>query len=130
MGMSIVIAFLVLVLCIAALVDIVPRSDGDIQHLPKIVWVLLVIFFPLIGGILWFVVGRTYNSARSNGGGRYAEPFHRGDPVAQRAQASESRVSATEQELLDLDREIELHEKLARLRKLQAENGEGGAPVA
>ena len=127
---SIVIAFLVLVLCIAALVDIVPRSDGDIQHLPKIAWVLLVIFFPLVGGILWFVVGRTYNSARGNGGGRYAEPFHRGDPVAQRAQASESRVSATEQELADLEREIELYEKQARLRKLKAETADDALPDA
>jgi len=120
---SIVIAFLGLVLCVAALVDIVPRSDGDIQHLPKIVWVLLVIFFPVVGGILWFAVGRTYSSGRGNGGGRYAEPFHRGDPTVQRAHASESRVRTTEQELLDLDREIELYEKQARLKKLHAEEG-------
>jgi len=121
---SIVIAFLGLVLCVAALVDLVPRSDGDIQHLPKIAWILLVIFFPLVGGILWFAVGRTSGRAQSNGGGRYAEPFHRGDPTAQRVHASASRVRTTEQELFDLDREIELYEKQARLKKLQTEQGD------
>ncbi len=94
---GIVIALLILALVVASLVDIITRPDDSIQHLPKVVWVLLVILLPLVGGILWFAVGRTYGSAGGNGGGRYAEPFHRGDPVVQRAHASDARVRTTEQ---------------------------------
>jgi hypothetical protein len=114
----------VLVLTVAALVDIITRSDGSIQHLPKLLWILLVILLPVIGGILWFAVGRSYQSAGGNGGGRYAEPFHRGDVEQQKSLVAETRVRTTEQELADLDHEIELYEKQARLKQLRSDAGD------
>jgi hypothetical protein len=121
---DVVIPFLVLVLVVAALVDIITRPDSSIQHLPKIVWILLVIVLPVIGGILWFAVGRSYQPAGGNGGGRYSEPLHNGDPARQRSIAADTRVLTTEQELEALDREIELYEKQARLKDLRDEAGE------
>ena len=59
--MSIVFSVVLFALLIGALVDIILRSDEQVKHLPKIVWVLLVIFLPLIGSILWFTIGREYN---------------------------------------------------------------------
>ena len=111
-------------LVLASLIDIITRPDDSIQHLPKIVWILLVIVFPVVGGILWFAIGRSYQSATGNGGGRYAESFHRGEPAALHAKLTEARVSTTEQELRDLDRETELYEKYARLKKLQGDHGD------
>jgi hypothetical protein len=51
--------FIILSVCflwIIALVDIL-RSDfrGD----DKIIWVLIVIFFPFLGSILYFLIGRS-----------------------------------------------------------------------
>lgn len=117
---------LVFGLVLASLIDIITRPDGAIQHLPKLVWILLVIVLPVIGGILWFTVGRSYQPAGGNGGGRYAEPIHRGDPSLEHARVTLSRVLTTEQELADLDREIDFYEKQARLKKLQA--GDDTAP--
>lgn len=126
-----VIPLLVFGLTIASLIDIITRDESSIQHLPKLVWILLVIFLPLIGGILWFTIGRSYLGAGGNGGGRYAEPIHRGEPAALHAQVTATRVRTTEQELADLDREIEFYEKQARLKRLQEDAGpDTAAPSA
>jgi hypothetical protein len=119
-----ILPLLIFGLVLASLIDIITRPEGSIQHLPKIVWILLEVILPVIGGILWFTIGRSYQSAGGNGGGRYAEPFHRGEPAALHAKLTEARVSTTEQELRDLDREIELYEKYARLKKLQGDHGD------
>jgi hypothetical protein len=42
------------ILCIVALIDIL-RSEFTGNN--KLVWLLVVIFFPLIGSILYFVLG-------------------------------------------------------------------------
>jgi len=53
---AIFIALFVCLLWIAALVDIV-RSE--FRGNDKLVWVLVVIFFPLLGSILYFLIGRS-----------------------------------------------------------------------
>jgi hypothetical protein len=44
------------VLWIVALIDIV---KSDFQGYNKIIWVLVVIFLPVIGAILYFVIGKS-----------------------------------------------------------------------
>ena len=46
-----------LVLTIAALIACGTTDDGDIDRVPKLVWMLLIVFVPLVGPILWFVYG-------------------------------------------------------------------------
>ena len=42
----------VLALWVYCLIDVIGRSDeGAIRHLPKLWWLLLVLFFPLVGSI-------------------------------------------------------------------------------
>ncbi|WP_208322643.1 MULTISPECIES: PLD nuclease N-terminal domain-containing protein [unclassified Salinibacterium] len=45
-----------LALAIWALVSIAHTPS---EPTPKVLWVLVVLFFPLIGPILWFVIGRS-----------------------------------------------------------------------
>ncbi|MBB4910835.1 PLD nuclease N-terminal domain-containing protein [Actinophytocola algeriensis] len=40
------------------LVDVITTNDGDVRNLPKIGWLLIVLFFPLVGSIAWLVAGR------------------------------------------------------------------------
>lgn len=47
-----------LALWIFCLVDVIGSDEGAIRHLPKIPWVLIVLFFPLAGSIAWLVAGR------------------------------------------------------------------------
>lgn len=107
---QLVISFAWLALVIFTLVDIITRDSGQIKHLPKVAWVFVIIFLPLIGMILWFTIGREYAS-------RTADLGSFGDP--RRAQAA--TTSRTEDDLAALESEIEFHEKQARIRRLEAE---------
>jgi hypothetical protein len=117
--MSIVISAVFLALVIGALVDIIVRRDDQVKHLPKIVWVLLVVFLPLIGSILWFTIGREYSQAVDLG--TFGDPRRHEKSGRPGAAAPTTRAKTTEEELADLDREIEFHEQQARIRRLEAE---------
>ena|ERR1700709_1593238 len=41
-----------------ALVDCILFSRARVRGLPKVAWVFVVLLFPLIGGALWFMIGR------------------------------------------------------------------------
>ena len=64
----ILLALASLALIIWAIVDLVgnPRIDGSI----KIVWAIVIFFIPLIGSIVYLVVGRKASEQGSTGGGR------------------------------------------------------------
>lgn len=47
-----------LVLAVAALISCLSAEEGEIRALPRIAWVLIILFFPLVGGVAWFVAGR------------------------------------------------------------------------
>lgn len=121
--MYVLVSGLMFALVVIALVDIITRQDGQVQHLPKLVWVLLVVFLPLIGSILWFAVGRDWSAATENI--TFGDPRRRerlgwaGSPS--RSAVAPTRPLSTEEQLAALDREIEFHEQQARLRALEAE---------
>ena len=98
------------VLMVLVLVDIISADEWRIKNLNKIFWVIIVIFLPLVGSILWFVVGRQYDKPVSLGS------F--GDP--RRASAAPEPVQHLNDEEL-IEREIAYHENQARIRRLEAE---------
>lgn len=49
---------LVGILWIYCLLDLITTDGVVVRNLPKTVWLLLVLFFPLIGSIAWLVAGR------------------------------------------------------------------------
>jgi hypothetical protein len=55
---ALIIPGLLLAFTIYCLVDVIRSEDSDVRGLPKLVWVLLVLLFPLAGGVAWFIVGR------------------------------------------------------------------------
>lgn len=46
------------VLWLFALLDVIRTDDADARHLGKVWWILLVLFFPLVGSLAWLLVGR------------------------------------------------------------------------
>lgn len=40
------------------LIDCIQTDEGDIRNLPKGLWVILIIFLPIVGGVAWLVAGR------------------------------------------------------------------------
>ncbi len=53
------------VLAVFALISCLSAEEGEIRALPRIVWVLIIMFFPLIGSIVWFAAGREQTARRS-----------------------------------------------------------------
>ncbi|MEU3453043.1 PLD nuclease N-terminal domain-containing protein [Micromonospora sp. NPDC006766] len=54
-----------IVLAVCALISCLSAEDGEIRVLPRIVWVLIILFFPLVGSIAWFAAGRESGARRS-----------------------------------------------------------------
>ncbi|MFE3196058.1 PLDc N-terminal domain-containing protein [Nocardia sp. NPDC059240] len=80
-----------LVLWVYCLIDIITCPETGVRHLPKGLWLLIVIFIPTIGALLWLLLGRPLNESRgprSNTG--YAEYDRPGRYVAQDPAADEA----------------------------------------
>ena len=111
------ISLLVIGVMIFSLVDIIRRDDHQVKHLPKTMWVIIVILLPIIGSVLWFTLGRVY----PEDGPRMPRPAAR--TMAPPPPAPVRRDErTTEQQLADLEREIEeerLRRELDRRRREQ-----------
>lgn len=51
-------ALLLMAVWVYALVDVITTDDVLVRNLPKIAWVLIVVFLWVIGAMLWFAAGR------------------------------------------------------------------------
>lgn len=61
-------------LWVFCLVDAIGSPSDRVRNLPKVAWVLLVLFFPLAGSITWLVAGRP------EPGGSRRSPYERETP--------------------------------------------------
>lgn len=52
------VGLLVMVLWVVCLIDVITADDSGVRHLPKLLWLLFVLLLPLIGSLVWLVVGR------------------------------------------------------------------------
>ncbi|KUF17517.1 MULTISPECIES: PLDc N-terminal domain-containing protein [Streptomyces] len=61
---------LVLAVWIYAFIDVLNTPEKEVRHLPKVVWVIIVLLFGevLLGPIAWFVTGK--KRAPAGGGSR------------------------------------------------------------
>lgn len=98
-------------LLVFTLVDIITIDSWRIRHLDKIAWAIIVILLPLMGAILWFAIGRQRTTPVDRG------TF--GDP-RRREMAAPDPIPDDDIEAA-VEREIEYHEREARLRRLEAE---------
>lgn len=48
-----------LVLSVYALFSCIQTPDEDVPHLPKLVWIVLIVFVPFVGPIVWLLMSRT-----------------------------------------------------------------------
>ena len=50
-------------LTIYAAVDCIQTDESRVRNLPKLVWVFLILLFPFVGPIAWFIAGRPQRAA-------------------------------------------------------------------
>ena len=114
-----------LALMVFAIVDIIRRDDSQVKHMPKFVWLLLVILLPLLGSVLWFAIGREYPENGIRLGSPQMQRPTRTAPAPPPAPVTPVDTRTTEQQIADLDREIEewrLREELEKRRREQGES--------
>ncbi|GHB73276.1 membrane protein [Streptomyces cirratus] len=58
---------LIIALTIYAFIDCLNTPEEEVKHLPKVVWVLIILLFSIVGPVVWLFAGRTRTAA---GGGR------------------------------------------------------------
>ncbi|MFD3524742.1 PLD nuclease N-terminal domain-containing protein [Streptomyces sp. NPDC058653] len=59
-----------LALSIYAFIDCITTDEKDIRHIPKPIWAVLVLLFPLVGSIAWLIVGRKPGTGAGSTGRR------------------------------------------------------------
>ncbi|HET9380167.1 MAG TPA: PLD nuclease N-terminal domain-containing protein [Streptomyces sp.] len=65
-----VLMFLVpLALSVYAFIDCIGTPDEDVRHMPKPLWAILVLVFPLVGSVSWLIAGKRRGPAAGGWGG-------------------------------------------------------------
>ncbi len=82
--LSIVVFVIGLVFAVLALISVLAAENGEVRGLPRPFWVLIILFFPLIGSLAYFFAGRPTPIATTGGHrvGRAPRPTRTGRAVA------------------------------------------------
>ena len=81
-GVLVLVEIALLVYCV---LNVITTPDDQVRNLPKLLWLLLVVVVPLVGGIAWLVAGRPQGPSRSlppKGQGRPSAPGRPARPAA------------------------------------------------
>lgn len=114
--MPVLISAVIFLAMLAALFDLITRDDSQVRGLPKLVWLLLIVFIPAAGAILWFLAGREPKTSPAHPNQRIVRI-----PRAQTPPPPGPAPLTTEEQLAALEREIAEQEELERIRELEAE---------
>ena len=60
-------ALVALGLWVYCIFDVISTEESVMRNLPKIVWLLIVIFVPTVGSIAWLLLGRPQNAGFAPG---------------------------------------------------------------
>ncbi|MEN8655876.1 PLD nuclease N-terminal domain-containing protein [Streptomyces sp. 21So2-11] len=137
---------LVLALWIYAFIDCLNTPEKEVRHLPKVVWVIIVLLFGevLIGPVAWLVVGKVRGGPRGgsagSGGLRGGRPKWtapddnpeflaslRDDNKAAKADKADEKKDAPSPEATEA-READLRRREEELKRRESGNGPGTGP--
>jgi hypothetical protein len=111
-------ALTVLVLWVFCIFDVIATDETVMRNLPKIIWLLIVIFVPTIGSIAWLILGRPENAGWAPGGTGYRPPRPQRSPGTDRPWRKGSGVLAPDDDPRFL---AELDERTKRLQAWEDE---------
>jgi uncharacterized membrane protein len=107
---------IVLIVWVGCLVDVICAEESRVRHLPKTVWLVIVILLPLVGSVVWLVVGRPQGGRWSGSrpssatGSRFPEYDRPGRQLGQQSESDEEflrrcRERAAEQRRISKEQE-------------------------
>src|SRR5438094_6505396 len=59
-GLATIAVFALFAYCVF---DVIRTPDGTTENLPKLLWLVIVIFIPIVGPLAWLLLGRPRNAA-------------------------------------------------------------------
>jgi hypothetical protein len=100
----VIVPFVALALDVFAIVDIALIEERRVRALNKALWIVIVLLLPIIGAVLWFLLGR---ERRSDRGGERRVVAPDDDPAflskLRQQEDADERIRRLEQELSELD---------------------------
>ncbi|WP_109509237.1 PLD nuclease N-terminal domain-containing protein [Nocardioides speluncae] len=72
--LAIFIGPVIAILWLYCVVNVITSRDDEVRHLPKVWWLLIVLFFPLAGSVAWLAAGRPASAPRRSA------PYERAAP--------------------------------------------------
>ena len=101
---DIIFAVIELGLLIFCLVDVISIYESRIKTLNKLAWVFIIIILPIIGPVLWLVIGKDRSANRPAERARDARPLAPDDDpeflkTAGQRESQEARIRRLEAEL-------------------------------
>ncbi|MFC9296456.1 PLD nuclease N-terminal domain-containing protein [Streptomyces sp. NPDC057011] len=61
---------LIIALTIYAFIDCLNTPEEEVKHLPKVVWVIIILLFSIVGPVVWLFAGKQRAAAGGSRGGR------------------------------------------------------------
>lgn len=58
---------LILALTIYAFIDCLNTPESEVKHLPKVVWVIIILLFSIVGPVVWLFAGKGWPRAVAAG---------------------------------------------------------------
>lgn len=102
--LTLAVAALAIGFWVYAVIDCVITDARRMRGIPKPAWVLVTIFLSVIGGALWFIIGKDRSGGR---GGRHFDRAPDDDPSFLHSlsadAAQEERIRRLEREIAELD---------------------------
>jgi hypothetical protein len=120
----------VFALWVFSLVDVIGSDEGAIRHLPKVWWLLIVLFFPFAGSIAWLVAGRPAGPPRASRYERAVPEYPEYDRPGRAAATStedDEEFLRKVRERAEEQRRAYREQRLRREREERGERGESGA---
>ncbi|WP_189151194.1 PLD nuclease N-terminal domain-containing protein [Streptomyces lacrimifluminis] len=116
-----------LALSIYAFIDCVTTQEKDVRFMPKPVWAILILLFPLVGSISWLIIGRNRATSRRIGGasgGQWVAPDD--NPEFLKSLKDEKKDEKTEDAVEDDDAHLRDWEADLRRREEELKRRESG----
>jgi len=96
---------------IFCLIDCIQSDEREVRHLPKIIWLLLILIGPVLGPVAWFVAGRPRRERSVSGGTRPAVPRRPAPDDDPTFLAGLDRTNDDRRRLEEWERELETRER-------------------